>query len=191
MKYVLLSLIFSIFLSCATHRSGQYVLKEGHWVFVPSKVGFSSLLANGRVDNSDYSYQDTGEFIWPVPGSKRVSSHFGKRGRGHHDGVDIAAPTGTHIIASARGVVSFAGYMRGYGKTVIVKHANGHHTVYAHTNKYFVSKGQSVSQGEVIAKVGSTGRSSGPHLHFEIRKNNLVRNPASYLNRLKKYSAKN
>lgn len=190
MKFLILSLLFSLFFSCASHKSGQYVLKNGQWVFVSSKVGFSSRYDNGRVDNSDYNYQDTGEYIWPVPGSKRVSSHFGKRGSSHHDGVDIAAKRGTSIIASAKGVVSFVGYMRGYGKTVIVKHKNGHHTVYAHTNKYFVSKGQKVSQGEVIAKVGSTGRSSGPHLHFEIRKNNLVRNPAGYLNRLKKYSAK-
>lgn len=172
--------------SCAGHRSGKYVQKNGQWVFVPSKIGFKSRLADARVDTSNYDYLDTGEFIWPVPASKRVSSHFGKRGSGHHDGVDIVADRGTHIIASAGGVVSFVGSMRGYGKTVILKHKDGHHTVYAHTNRYFVSKGQKVSQGEVIAKVGNTGRSSGPHLHFEIRKNNRVRNPAGYLAGLKK-----
>lgn len=185
MKYLSFGFLFLILFSCASHRSGKYVQQNGKWIFVASKVGFRSQLAESRVDTSNYDHLDSGEFIWPVPGSKRVSSHFGKRGSGHHDGVDIAAKTGTNIIASNKGVVSFAGRMRGYGKTVIIKHPNGHHTVYAHANKYFVSKGQKVSQGEVIAHVGSTGRSSGPHLHFEIRKNNKVRNPASYLNRLR------
>lgn len=184
MKFILVSLIFIIATSCASHRSGRYVQKNGKWVFVASNVGFRAQLADSRVDTSNYDYLESGEFIWPVPASKRVSSHFGKRGSGHHDGVDIAARRGTNIIASAGGKVSFVGRMRGYGKTVILKHPNGHHTVYAHTNKYFVKKGQSVSQGEVIAHVGSTGRSSGPHLHFEIRKNNKVRNPASYLSKL-------
>ena len=179
-------IIFSTLFACAGHRSGKYVQKDGQWVFVPSQVGFKSRLKDARIDTSNYDFIDSGDFIWPVPGSKRVSSHFGKRGSGHHDGVDIAAPRGTHIVASSSGVVSFVGRMRGYGKTVIVKHPNGHHTVYAHTHRYFVSKGQKVSQGEVIAKVGSTGRSSGPHLHFEIRKNNKVRNPARYLAGLKR-----
>ena len=169
--------------SCSHHKSGRFVEKNGKWVFVPASTGFSSRTASGRMDTTPYSYTNDGEFAWPVPSSKKISSHFGKRRGRHHDGIDIPAVSGTHIIASASGKVSFVGKMRGYGKTVVIKHPNGHHTVYAHARKYFVVKGQSVSQGEVIAQVGNTGRSSGPHLHFEIRKNNKVRNPAGYLNK--------
>lgn len=177
-----------MFVSCAHHRSGKYVYSGGKWVFKKTNIGFlSGGYDGGRVDNSPYEYKDYGKFIWPVPGSKKVSSFFGKRGRKHHDGVDIPAVSGTNIIASAPGKVVFSGKMRGYGNIVVIKHKNGYHTVYAHNRKHYVKKGQSVSQGEVIAQVGNTGRSSGPHLHFEIRRNNKVRNPALYLSRMNKY----
>lgn len=182
----LLSFFLIVLSSCASHRSGQYVLESGKWVFKSSRVGFQSLFRGSEAVEDTKSYVDSGDFIWPVPGSKRISSHYGKRGRRHHDGLDIAAKSGTHIIASAKGTISFVGRMRGYGKTVVIKHSNGHHTVYAHNSKNYVRKGQRVTQGEVIANVGSTGRSTGPHLHFEIRKNNKARNPAGYLARLKK-----
>lgn len=193
MKATHLSLILMtcLIVSCS-HRSGNYVLKNGQWVFKKSQAGF---YRHGfdfdRVDNRQYKYIDDGMFIWPVPSAKKVSSHFGKRRGRHHDGVDIPAVTGTSIVASADGVVSVEGRMRGYGRIIVIKHSNGYHTVYAHNSKHYVRKGQKVSQGEVIAKVGSSGRSSGPHLHFEIRKNNKVRNPAYYLSRLKKLYAKN
>lgn len=177
--------------SCS-HRSGYYVQKNGKWVFVSQRVGFNysnSKMAH-RVDYSPYDFKSDGRFIWPVPSSKKVSSYFGPRRGKHHDGVDIPAVSGTSIVASASGKVKFAGRMRGYGKVIVIKHSDGYHTVYAHNRKHYVSKGQKVSQGEVIAEVGSTGRSTGPHLHFEIRKKNKVRNPAYYLNRLKKYFAK-
>lgn len=192
-KWTFLFLLCLIFVtSCAHHRSGRYVLVNNKWVFKKSKVGFAhSGIDFGRIDDAKYSFRDDSMFIWPVPSSKKVSSHFGKRRGRHHDGVDIPAVTGTHIVASADGEVSVSGFMRGYGRVVVVKHANGYHTVYAHNSKNFVKKGQKVSQGEVIGKVGSTGRSTGPHLHFEIRRKNKVRNPAHYLVRLKKYFANN
>tara|TARA_Y100000768_G_C23991031_1_gene693049 strand:+ start:7151 stop:7663 length:513 start_codon:yes stop_codon:yes gene_type:complete len=163
---------------------------NGKWTFMPSNVGFLNNPKSGffdsRIDYSPAELSDHGTFIWPVPSSKRVSSHFGKRRGKHHDGVDIPALSGTKILASAGGVVSYAGRMRGYGNIIVIKHPNNYHTVYAHNRKHYVKKGQKVSQGEVIAQVGSTGRSSGPHLHFEIRRNNKVRNPALYLARLSK-----
>ncbi len=184
---VLFILLFGLS-SCATHRSGRYVYQNGKWVFKHEKIGFSKLLdeLENRVDNSQYADTE-GLFVWPVPASKKVSSYFGLRKGRHHDGVDIPAVSGTNIVASREGVVSFVGRMRGYGRVVIIKHSDDYHTVYAHNQKNFVSKGQKVSQGEVIAKVGSSGRSSGPHLHFEIRRKNRVRNPANYLARLQKY----
>jgi murein DD-endopeptidase MepM/ murein hydrolase activator NlpD len=184
-----LLLFITIFLiaSCAHHRSGQYEYVAGKWVFKSSKVGFLHKGADfGRVDDTHYNFTDDSKFIWPVPSSKKISSRFGKRRGRHHDGIDIPAVSGTHVVASASGRVAVSGWMRGYGKVIVLKHPDGYHTVYAHNSKHYVTKGQKVSQGEVIGKVGSTGRSSGPHLHFEIRRKNKVRNPAYYLARLKK-----
>ena len=174
--------------SCAHHRSGRYVYQGGKWVFVKEKICFLDFDTTkfGRVDNSNYEFADDSKFIWPVPSSKRVSSRFGHRKGRHHDGIDIPAVTGSHILSSAEGEVIISGFMRGYGRVVVIKHPGGYHTVYAHTSKNLVSKGQKVDQGEVIAKVGSTGRSTGPHLHFEIRRKNRVRNPALYLANMKK-----
>lgn len=184
LKYILIVLIV---FSCAHHKSGKYVFQKGRWVFVKKKTGFlQNGIDFGRVDNSHYNFSDDSRFIWPVPSSKKVSSQFGVRRGKHHDGIDIPAVTGTHVIASADGKVMFSGRMSGYGRVVIVRHDDGYHTVYAHNSRNLVKKGESVDQGEVIARVGSSGRSSGPHLHFEIRRKNKVRNPAFYLARLKK-----
>jgi LysM repeat protein len=113
-----------------------------------------------------------GYFINPVPDYKRKSQ--GLHGR---NGVDLAAPSGTPIVASASGVVLLArkGYNGGYGNMVIIKHPNGTQTLYAHQSKIATSTGAQVSQGEVIGYVGSTGHSTGPHLHFEVYG---ARNPA-------------
>jgi murein DD-endopeptidase MepM/ murein hydrolase activator NlpD len=104
----------------------------------------------------------------------RISSNFGARrdpinGRQRqHNGIDIAAPRGTPIDAAGDGTVVFAGWQRGYGNTVIVEHADGRRTRYGHAEKLFVQPGETVEAGQVIAAVGSTGRSTGPHLHFEV-----------------------
>lgn len=98
-----------------------------------------------------------------------------------HGGVDLKAKTGTKIMAAKSGVVAFAGRMSGYGKIVIIKHDNGYETRYAHLSRISVKKGQKVSTKECIALSGATGRVTGPHLHFEIRKNGRVVNPLKYL----------
>jgi LysM repeat protein len=107
-----------------------------------------------------------GYFINPVPGYKRVSQRLHG-----NNGVDLAAPTGTKIVAAASGTVLLArnGYNGGYGNMVIIKHPNGTQTLYAHQSKISTKTGAQVSQGETIGYVGSTGRSTGPHLHYEIR----------------------
>jgi len=114
-----------------------------------------------------------GYFINPVPNYKRKSQ--GLHGK---NGVDLAAPTGTKIVASASGKILLArtGYNGGYGNMVIIQHPNGTQTLYAHQSKLAVHTGEQVSQGEVIGYVGSTGHSTGPHLHYEVRgaKNNAV-----------------
>ena len=163
-----------MFTSCAM-KSGSYVYRNGQWVFKSSNVG----LFNARGGYST-DYRSTGDFIWPVPSSKKVSSHFGMRGSRMHEGIDIPARKGSNIIAARDGKVIFSGRMRGYGRVVVVKHDGGYHTVYAHNNKNYAKKGQNVSSGEVIALVGNSGRSTGNHLHFEIRKNNKNQNPMAY-----------
>jgi lipoprotein NlpD len=124
-----------------------------------------------------------GEFIWPVEGT--LTSSFGVRRGKRHDGIDIAAPLGTEVRAAANGTVLFAGNHRsGYGNLVIIKHKNNLVTVYAHNQRYFVKEGDEVQQGQVIAKVGRSGRANGPHVHFEIRDGVRPRNPMFFLKRL-------
>ncbi|MEY2565693.1 MAG: hypothetical protein QOE35_222 [Actinomycetota bacterium] len=117
--------------------------------------------------------------IWPLRG--RLTSGFGYRWGRLHAGIDIAAPTGTPIHAAKAGRVIFAGVMNGYGNVVVIDHGGGFSTLYAHQSRLGSSKGQSVSQGQVIGYVGSTGHSTGPHCHFETRFGGSPRNPRPYL----------
>lgn len=117
----------------------------------------------------------TGRLNWPVSGS--ISQSYG----GRHTGLDIAGSSGSSIAAADGGVVTFAGWQGGYGKFVIISHGNGLVTRYAHCSSISVSSGQRVSQGQKIATRGSTGHSTGPHLHFEVMQNGSFRNPINYL----------
>lgn len=124
---------------------------------------------------------------WPVPGYRRISSHFGYRMhpvlgvQKMHTGIDIPAPTGTPAVAISGGTVIYSGYQGSYGKTVMIRHNNGSVSLYAHNSSLVVRVGDKVKKGQVVSKVGSTGRSTGPHLHFEIRVNGTARNPLSYI----------
>ena len=119
-------------------------------------------------------------FIWPVNGA--VVSGYGMRWGRLHEGIDIAASTtGTPIWAAAAGTVIHAGWLGGYGNLVVVDHGNGLATAYAHASAILVGVGQQVAQGESVALVGSTGNSSGPHLHFEVRVNGVAVDPLLYL----------
>ena len=112
-----------------------------------------------------------------------VTSRFGLRSRNNHKGIDIGAPAGTAIYAAAAGTVTVSsyGYNGGYGNYVIINHTNGVQTVYAHCSSLVATQGQYVSQGQLIARVGSTGNSTGNHLHLEIRVNGVAQNPQNYL----------
>ena len=123
-----------------------------------------------------------GSFIWPSSFTSTVSSPFGPRWGTMHLGIDIATPgiNGTNILAAASGVVSFSGWMSGFGNTVMINHGNGYVTLYAHNSANLVSLGQEVVQGQVIALVGSTGFSTGPHIHFEIIRNGQHVDPMIY-----------
>lgn len=121
--------------------------------------------------------------IWPVVGV--VTSDFGwrrrKRYKEFHAGIDIAAPIGTPIVATADGIVIFSGYVRGYGYVVVIYHGYGYTTVYAHMSGREVSVGEVVAKGKVIGYVGNTGRSTGPHLHYEVLKYGIRQNPILFL----------
>jgi len=123
--------------------------------------------------------------LWPVVG--RVTSHFGERndpfnGEGaFHRGVDISSDIGTRIIAPADGIVRFADFMNGYGRAVMIDHGNGISTLYGHMSGFAVSAGQFIRRGDAVGYVGQSGRSTGPHLHYEVRIFNTPVNPSKYL----------
>ena len=118
-------------------------------------------------------------FIWPCDGV--VVSGFGMRWGRMHEGIDVGCAYGTPNRAAASGTVIYAGWLGGYGNLVVVDHGNGLSTAYAHASSLLVGVGQSVSQGETVSLVGSTGNSSGPHLHFEVRVNGQAVDPLLYL----------
>lgn len=119
-------------------------------------------------------------FIRPYMGT--LTSRYGGRSSGFHTGVDWCGTIGDPVVASASGTVTFAGWSGGYGYLVKISHPNGYETYYAHNSSLLVKKGQTVSQGQIIAKLGSTGNSTGPHCHFEIRKNGQTYNPLNFVN---------
>lgn len=128
-----------------------------------------------------------GSMGWPVPGHGRISSYYGYRihpifnTKKLHTGIDIPAPTGTPIVATADGTVIFSDWLGGYGRVVMVDHGGGIVTLYAHNSATTVSPGQAVKRGSTIARAGSTGNSTGPHLHFEVRRNGAYVDPITFL----------
>ena len=124
---------------------------------------------------------DSSGMTFPAPSYTRVSSRYGYRSSGFHGGVDLAAPGGSPILAARAGKVLTATYHYSYGNYVIVDHGGGISTLYAHASKLLVKKGQTVKKGQQIAKVGTTGNSTGNHLHFEVRINGKRTNPEPYI----------
>ncbi len=159
------------------HSPGD--LQPGMLVWLPGVEPTTALERLARVREMENRY------VWPVHG--RITSYYGRRNLGmgtsnFHRGIDVAAPTGTPIVASRSGTVSFAGWSGSYGYLVRVRHAGGDETWYAHQSQILVSVGEYVSQNEIIGRVGSTGLSTGPHIHFEIRRNGTALDPLGELN---------
>ncbi len=129
----------------------------------------------------------TGSLSWPLPASDYITSGFGHResptagASSNHQGIDIGASTGSSITAADGGTVITASYSSSAGNYVVISHGNGLSTVYMHCSKLLVSEGDTVSKGQTIAKVGSTGYSTGPHLHFGVRKNGSYVDPTDYI----------
>ena len=137
--------------------------------------------------SSNSTYTGNGQFCWPAPSYTRISSPYGWRlhpiykVNKFHSGVDLAAPGGSNILAAESGTVKFSGWNGGYGNCLIIDHGGGITTLYGHASKLCVSKGQYVSKGEVVAKVGTTGNSTGNHLHFEVLINGKTTDPMTYI----------
>ena len=162
-------------------------IQAGQRIFIPAakqvlKVGiYVEDVARESFDKEKGKPSGMLNFIWPVEGPCVES--FEETERRKHLGIDITSPLGTLIRASGPGVVLYSGNaIRGYGNVIILRHSEEFVTVYAHNQSNFVEEGMRVEKGQVIGKVGQTGRASGPHLHFEIRKNNRAIDPLPLLN---------
>jgi len=169
-------------------------VRAGRRLVIPGRTAAAS--RPGRVTTARASAQRAGEaftkaasttavriargFLWPARG--QLTSRFGWRRWRHHDGIDIAAPYGSPVYAARPGRVVFAGWYYAYGRAVIVDHGDGVQTLYGHASKLLVQTGQTVGQGELIARVGASGRATGPHVHFEVRVNGRPVNPMRYIN---------
>lgn len=147
----------------------------------------SAEIARMQQDN-DTEYKGSGRFTWPFPGYSRVTSEYGYRThpisgkKKFHSGIDLAGSSGKPIVAAESGKVISAGWNSGgYGNMVIIDHGSGISTLYGHNSSVTVSKGQTVKRGQTIAKCGSTGYSTGPHLHFEVRVNGKTQNPRNWI----------
>lgn len=155
---------------------------------IRASLSSSQSSANSTTPSGQTLRYSGGKFTFPAPSMIAVTSPYGYRthpvtGQKYkfHSGMDLAAPQGTNVLAAESGVVRMAGWNGGYGYCVIIDHGSGVATLYGHNSKLLVSSGQSVSKGQVIAKVGSTGVSTGPHVHFEVLLNGSTTNPAPYI----------
>jgi murein DD-endopeptidase MepM/ murein hydrolase activator NlpD len=165
----------------ANHLSDSRDLRVGQSLLIPGSYTYASLggaeSASGALWNVPRAPR---QFAWPL-WSGKVTSGFGMRHGAMHQGIDIAAPAGTTVHAADAGVVAFAGRLNGYGNTVIIRHSDNYATVYGHNARILVSEGSAVARGQSIAEVGTSGRTTGPNLHFEVRYDNHAYNPLSYL----------
>ena len=173
------------------HNPGKSLV-DGEWIFIP-RSSKSTIRFNGEGKVSPYALnadlheitKDI-EFVWPIKQNPiSISSLFGDRGFSKHEGIDIPSHRGTKIYAAASGKVIFCKRMKGYGRTIIIDHGKGVHTIYAHNSKNLVRVGNRVTPKSVVALVGASGRATGNHLHFEIRIQGEAFDPLPFLERSK------
>ncbi|MBF0299418.1 MAG: M23 family metallopeptidase [Oligoflexia bacterium] len=161
--------------------------KKGEWAFIPQNIGIvpklmSSSFMNGETMYSDGSYYD-GYFLWPTPSSNMITSLYGEdRGnRPFHEGLDVAAPMGSYVLAVEDGEVTVSSEdYGGYGKFLMISHEKGVSSLYGHLSKQLVQQGDNIKKGQIIALTGNSGRSTGPHLHFEVRKSGKAIDPTPF-----------
>ncbi|MET3507868.1 peptidoglycan DD-metalloendopeptidase family protein [Halalkalibacter oceani] len=161
-----------------TERNGQLVKKEAVQEEIIQEP-VTKVVVRGT---KEMPSRGTGELSWPAVGGY-ISSYQGNRWGRFHRGIDIARPSNYDILAADNGTVTFAGQQGGYGNVVKINHNNGMETLYAHLRSIDVQVGQTVAQGQKIGVMGTTGNSTGIHLHFEVTENGQLKNPMDYLNR--------
>ena len=157
--------------------------RPGEWAFIPLKRG---VLAKHLRQKWALSSTSLGgrSFLWPVPSSSKISSPFGRRWGRNHNGIVISAPRGTPIVAVDGGKIIYSGRkFSTFGNMIVIRHSGGVYSLYAHNRINYVRLGDRVRPGQVIAEVGNTGRSTGDHLHFEIRLGDEPLNPSSFYRR--------
>jgi len=160
-------------------RVGERIFIPGAMRQLPVEIITPSTVSLKRTIPSEPRDGSQPAIMWPVTGT--VTSGFGARGESFHDGIDISVPEGAPIRAVESGEVIYSDQLRGYGNMIIIRHAGGIVSVYAHNRSNKVAEGRTVARGEAIAEVGSTGRATAPHLHFEIRRDNVAEDPLLYL----------
>lgn len=156
----------------------KIIIKNG--IKNPKKIQTGKTLLLPGV-SPEFSYQDRLDQMFIPPVNARISSYYGQRWGRMHEGIDYAVNPGTGIKAAGGGRIIYSGWSSGYGLLVIIQHQKGLKTLYAHNSKLLVSNGEYVHRGEVIARSGNTGNSTGPHLHFEVQVNGRPANPLNYL----------
>ncbi|MBS0617591.1 MAG: M23 family metallopeptidase [Spirochaetes bacterium] len=167
----------------------KFAKREHDLLAIPGKDNLY-FITGIHFDESEKEYFNLKAFIHPLAGKLRITSAFGHRKdpftdkQRFHKGIDIGCAIGTKVLASAEGTVVFAGTKRGYGKAVIIEHRNGYQTLYGHLSKIQTKTGDKVKQGQKIALSGMTGRSTGPHLHFEVRRRGQPERPNFHLAKL-------
>lgn len=152
---------------------------KGRYLFFPFSPKYLSELENAGIERIVQKSRE-GEFIWPIVGI-RITSRLGRRWGRYHSGIDIAAPIGTPVVAALDGKVTDNSNRRGYGITIELAHNKKFITRYAHLDVALVKIGDTVSKGQLIGYSGNTGRSTGPHLHFEVQSNGIVLDPEKFL----------
>jgi murein DD-endopeptidase MepM/ murein hydrolase activator NlpD len=167
-------------LMAANGLSDPRELRVGQVLTIPGAYRAASI---GTASGGVHRYageRESRQFLWPVQQGV-VSSGFGIRNGAMHSGVDIAAPVGTPVLAADSGVVIFSGMLHGYGNTVIIRHDDEYATVYGHNSRNLVSEGARVTRGQEIGEIGRSGRTTGANLHFEVRRDNIAKDPLAYL----------
>lgn len=177
LKY--LSKKFSVTVESIKEANGGTV-QYNRYLFIPfNDEMVAELKKTGKARTELQSNND--EFIWPVENILRITSAFGMRNGELHVGVDLPSYKGTPIVAARDGRVVLSKYIEGYGKLICIEHRNHFYTRYSHNSELFVRYGDYVRKGQIIGLVGSTGNSTGNHLHFEIRYNDIPLNPLDFL----------
>ena len=164
----------------AIRKANGDVINSRSYIFVPFGEEYMASLSERGITRSEVESGSV-DYIWPMQNVDKISSSFGYRGGELHEGVDLPKPQGTPVLAARDGRVIFVGYAGGHGRCILLEHRDNFFTRYSHNSVLLVKKGDLVRKGQVIGYVGSTGHSTGNHLHFEIRYGEIPLDPVDFL----------